>query len=73
MYQKMEKYIIAKLRDNPKTYITLNELEEILEEKIEYIEFVNIIKKLISDGILKAVRKRYERQNSITFFKIQNS
>jgi len=70
MEQKMEKDIVEKLRDNPKTYITLKEIEEMLDKKIEYIELVNIIKKFISDGVLKAVRKGYEWQNSITFFKI---
>lgn len=58
------------LENNPKIYITLSEIEQILHEKIEYIELVNIIKELISDGILKAVRKQLKWQNSITFFEV---
>lgn len=58
MDQKMEKDLSTKLKDNPKTYITLNEIEEILNKEIEYIELVNIIKKFINDGILKSVRER---------------
>ena len=73
MNQKTELDLNTRLKNNPKTYITLKEIREILDKEIEYIEFVNIIKKFISDGILKTVRKRKEWQNSIAFFKIQNN
>ncbi len=57
MNQKMDKDITTKLKNNTKTYITLEEIEKILNKEIRYLELVNIIKQFISDGILKAVRK----------------
>lgn len=57
MNQKMDKDITTKLKNNTKTYITLEEIEKILNKEITYLELVNIIKQFISDGILKAVRK----------------
>lgn len=57
MNQKMDKDITTKLKNNTKTYITLEEIEKILNKEIRYLELVNTIKQFISDGILKAVRK----------------
>ncbi len=57
------------LRQKKQTYITLEELVKILGE-IPYIEIVNIIKELVNDGTIKAIRKKQEWQNTITFFKI---
>ena len=57
------------LRQKKQTYITLEELVKILGE-IPYIEIVNIIRELVNDGTIKAIRKKQEWQNTITFFKI---
>lgn len=62
--------IVEKLEETKKTYITLEQIEELLNKKLTYIEFANIIKQLISDGILKSIWYRYEWENSITFFEI---
>ena len=59
-----------KLENNPKTYITLKEIEEMLDAQIEYSQLVELIKQLIRDGILKNVRKESEWKNSISFFEI---
>lgn len=58
MKQEIENNLKIKIAENSKTYITLEEIETIINEKIEYIELVNLIKSFISDGILKPVRKR---------------
>ena len=66
----MKKRMIEKLIEFKKTFITLDEIEEIIDKATPYFEIVTLIKNIIDDGILKPVRKRYEWQNSITFFKI---
>lgn len=70
MKQEIDQIIKEKLENNNNVYITLAEIEEILDKKIEYLQLVNVIRNFISDGFLKAVRKKYEWQNSITFFEI---
>ena len=54
----MENQIKEKLQKEKKTYITLEEIEKVISTNIPYTEFVNIIKQLVNDGILKVVRKR---------------
>lgn len=58
MKQEIENNLKIKIAENRKTYITLEEIETMINEKIEYIELVNLIKDFISDGIFKPVRKR---------------
>lgn len=58
MEQEIKQNIQTKIQNNTKTYITLAEIEEMIDKKIEYTELVNIIKNFVNDGILQAVRKR---------------
>lgn len=51
MNEQTEQNIKTKLENHLKTYTTLEELEEMIADKIAYIEFVNMIKKLINNGI----------------------
>lgn len=70
MNQEIEQKMKIKLENNPKTYITLKEIEEMLDAQIEYSQLVELIKQLIRDRILKNVRKESEWKNSISFFEI---
>lgn len=70
MNQEIEQKMKIKLENNPKTYITLKEIEEMLDAQIEYSQLVELIKQLIRDGLLKNVRKESEWKNSISFFEI---
>lgn len=49
------KNIKQKLLEEKKTYITLEEIKEIIGNQKKYKEIANIIKHFINDGILKAV------------------
>lgn len=69
----MKEKLAKKIEEKKKAYITLEEIEKIIENEIPYIEKVNLIKDFINDGILKAVRKKHEWKNSITFFEIPNN
>lgn len=70
MNQEVEKNLKMQIEKNCKTYITVEELEAKIDEKVEYIELANIIKSFIHDGILKPIRKKQKWQNAITFFEI---
>lgn len=58
MEQEIKQNIQTKIQNHTQTYITLAEIEEMIDKKIEYTELVNIIKNFVNDGILQAVRKR---------------
>ena len=57
MKEEIIQVVKEKLENKENTYITLEEIEETIDKKIEYIESVNIIKQLTNDGILKAIRE----------------
>lgn len=56
----MEKQILQKVKEHLKqkkqTYITLDEIKEIIEQNEDYFQIANIINMSISDGILKPIR-----------------
>lgn len=66
----MKEKIKQQIKKQKKSFIAIEEIEEMVGRELQYIEFVSIMKQIINDGTIKPVRKRVEWEGSSSFFKI---